>query len=143
MHGTDLHTACWSGICVTACSGTAIAAGSTQGGQTSENRRVFLRRSKNADILRNPTFHCHVLRSSKTVPILSQINPVRAPTKCLFKVHFDIIIPFMFRSSKWSLFSFHVLQSNPYMNFASLPCTPHTCPFHTLYLTTEILFRYG
>ena len=38
------------------------------------------------------------------VPILSQLDPVHTTTSHFLKVHFNIILPFMRGSSKWSLF---------------------------------------
>jgi len=40
-------------------------------------------------ILRNPKIHYRVHRSLLLVPILSQLNPVRAITSYLFDTHFN------------------------------------------------------
>jgi len=37
------------------------------------------------------------------VPILSQVIPIKALPSCLLKIHFNIIPPYMPRSSTWSL----------------------------------------
>jgi hypothetical protein len=40
--------------------------------------------------------------SQEPVPILSHIDPVRAPLSNLSKIHFNIILPSTSRTSKWS-----------------------------------------
>jgi hypothetical protein len=54
-------------------------------------------------ILWNTKVLCHVHNSPSLVPILSHMNPLHTFTSYLFKIHFDINLPFMPRSSKWSL----------------------------------------
>ena len=54
-------------------------------------------------ILCNLNVHYHIYNSPSPIPILSQINPVHTPIP-LLKIHFNIILPSMPGSSKWSLF---------------------------------------
>jgi hypothetical protein len=51
------------------------------------------------NILQNPKVHDHVHKSPSQVPILSKVNPVHTTPSYLSKVHFNIILPPMSRSS--------------------------------------------
>jgi hypothetical protein len=78
-------------------------------------------------------------KSLTLASVLSQINTVHALLFCLFKIHFTIILPWMPRSSTWSL-AFTVSNYNSVFLF-SLMCA--TCPVYPILLDLITLIIFG
>jgi hypothetical protein len=62
------------------------------------------------------------------VPILSQLNPVHNLTSDFFEIHFNIILPYTPRSSKWSV-TFRFSSQNVCSAYPSMWITQYTYGF--------------
>ena len=78
-------------------------------------------------ILENPKEHYRVHNSPPLVPLLRQISSVHALPTEFFKIHFNIILPFMPRSFTLSL-SLRFAHRNLYAPLFSLPYVLHSPP---------------
>ena len=83
----------------------------------------FSRANELTNYMENPKVHHHIHKSPPAVPILSRINSFHASPCYFLKNHFNIIPPFMPRSSS-GLFP----SGLPFMHGFYLPYMPHAPP---------------
>jgi len=93
---------------------------------------VALRYSRNSLHFMEPKVLYCIHKCPPPVPILSQIDPVHDLTSHFLKIHLNIILLSMPRSSMWS----HSLRF-PHQNPVHTSTLPHTC--HMLQLTSFFL----
>ena len=68
----------------------------------------------------------YCIKCSLPVFILSQLDPIQAPTSHFLKIHLNIILPSMSGSSQWSLS--YRFPPKPCIHLSSPPYVPHALP---------------
>jgi hypothetical protein len=74
------------------------------------------------NISRKPDVHYRVNNSPPFVPILRQMSPVHVTLYGFLKIHFNIILPSLPRSSKWSLSFLFSHQSPLFIYLLAYTC---------------------
>ena len=119
--------------CIGLCSYHVILTHSTEQSPSWETNRF----SASPEILRilcNLKVHYRIHKCPPPVPILSQLDPVHAPTSLFLKIHLNIILPSTPRSPKWSLSLMFPHQNpvyaSPLPHMRYMPHPSHSSPFY-------------
>ena len=94
----------------------------------------FINQSIKPHTIRHTAVHSCAHNSPSHVPVHGQMKPVKTLPHYLFKIHFNITLPPMTSSSKWSC-----PFKSPHQNPTWITPLPHICHISCLFTPTNLV----